>query len=166
MEGSQGEGNTLANEVHGGADSLLPHAPDRLELRPAASDIDGAKGGEEEALRALAAMKDKVRLDRAGWDTLPLTPGPDGHLALQGCRGGPLPLGLPEAAGSVLAQQSVDTGRADLEEKRPHVRGDLQLAVPPPEAGRRSGMTEARSLPHIRSPTSHNRTRLSTTAGP
>jgi len=129
MEGLQGKGEAPADEVYGCPYSLLAHPPHRLELRPAASDVYSRQGRKEEALSTVAAMEDEVSLEGAGRHTLPLAPGPDGHLALQGRSGRPLPLGVPEAAGPVSAQQPVDGGGADLEEERPQLRRDLELVV-------------------------------------
>lgn len=69
--------------VHGGAYPLLAPAPDRLQLRPAGSDIDGAERGEVEALGTFATVQDEVGLQSAHGHVPPLAPGTDSHLALE-----------------------------------------------------------------------------------
>ena len=89
--------------IHGAADPLLAHAPDGLELCPDYGHVHGAKGGEEEALCALAAVKDQVSLKGAHRSAFPLTPRLDRHLALEGSGLRCLTSWLPQAAGPGLA---------------------------------------------------------------
>lgn len=49
----RGEGQARADEVDGGAEALLVHAPERLQLDSAGGDVEGDQGGEIKPVGAL-----------------------------------------------------------------------------------------------------------------
>lgn len=120
----------MADEAHRGADALVVHAADGLELGPAGSDIDGDERGQVEARGALPAMADEIGLEAARVGRAPFAEGPHGDL---GGEGGVTRAGGGEAtrvAPTIGAQEPVDRRGADAQEYRAQRWGDLEDVMP------------------------------------
>jgi len=58
--------------MEGGGHTAMALPPQRLELDPAGGNIDGAERVQEEAARALAAVRDEIYLEKARCGVIPL----------------------------------------------------------------------------------------------
>ncbi|MGH7265730.1 MAG: hypothetical protein ACREMB_12895, partial [Candidatus Rokuibacteriota bacterium] len=129
VEAEQGDRQLLAHVLDRAADPPLALPPDRVELDPAAGDVDGAEGVEVEALGARAAVGDQIDLEESGASVVPVREGPDRDLPLQpGAdpgRGG----GSGRIAGAGGGQHAAQRGGAGLAQELVDVGPQGQLAA-------------------------------------
>src|SRR5215831_13466034 len=99
--------------MEGGGHTAMALPPQRLELDPAGGDIDGAERVQEEAGRALAAVRDEIDLEKARRGVIPLGESAERDLGFEPGPGpgeAGAPAGLGPAGRRQQALQGADAG--------------------------------------------------------
>ncbi len=115
--------------VDRGADPVVALAPEGLALGPAGGDVDGHEGRQVEARGGLATVGHEIGLEGPRLDVLPVAEGAEGDLRGERGMAG---AGGREAAGgaaAVRAEETVDRGGAEPQERRAQGSRDLKGAV-------------------------------------